>query len=145
MQQLIQLDFSPVASAQFQLAQLIATQDTPNAVICHFTHWPQWSQCQQALEQWLIESGFKIQEVILGADRITWRVCLLQEDFYFHFEDLSESTWFESDCFDSDDFEIDPLQVDQLKAMNVKLSEKKVNALSVFSVWLLDYFNQKQV
>lgn len=141
MQQLTQLTFSSVEPAQFQLAQLTATKDTPNVVICQFMHWPQWSQCQLALEQWLIESGFNIQEVILGADRITWRVLLQQESFYFHFEDLSESTWFESDCFESDDFEIDSFDANDFNSNDFETE----NALSFFSIWLLDYFSQKQV
>lgn len=132
MQQLTQFEFTPLEPAQFQLAQISAAEAMPNVLICRFIHWPKPNLIQTGLEQWLVQSGFDVQEVILGADRITWRVLLQQESFYFHYEDLSESTWFESDCFDTDKFEINE-------------HAENSAALSFFSVWLLDYFSQKQV
>ncbi|GEM_PF-3124319 len=108
---------------QLTTAQLLNTHilvGKPNILICDFEYYPDWEAVNSVFTHWLNQNEFMIKETIEGADRISWRLELNQQSFYFNYEELSESAWFETE--DTESVIADNQTSGVIKAIMEKLS-----------------------
>ncbi|KMT65700.1 DUF3630 family protein [Catenovulum maritimum] len=82
-----------------QQLKLIALTQVEDVLQCHFNLELDWESAPELIESWLNSVNLDLKEIVLGADRISWRLLYDNQTINLCFEDLSGAIWFEADNY----------------------------------------------
>ncbi|WP_016957674.1 DUF3630 family protein [Catenovulum agarivorans] len=78
-----------------QQLTLIAIAQTGDGILCTFTERLNYDNVDEFILAWLNDHAFNFKETMYGADRICWRLEVEQQIVCLHFDELTQSCWFD--------------------------------------------------
>lgn len=74
---------------------LISFQSSGESIVCTFAQALHYDNIDEQMRSWLDQCGFNCKESLYGADRLSWRLDIAQQIVWLHFDELSQSIWFD--------------------------------------------------
>lgn len=74
---------------------LISFEPIGEGILCTFAQPIDYDNVGDYVLPWLSAHAFNCKESLTGADRISWRLEIAQQVVWLHFDELSQSCWFD--------------------------------------------------
>ncbi|WP_440905650.1 DUF3630 family protein [Catenovulum sp. SX2] len=78
-----------------QKLNLISVEQTDDSILCTFAQNLNYDNVEDLILPWLNQHRFNFKESMFGADRISWRLEIAQQIVWLHFDELTQSCWFD--------------------------------------------------